>query len=126
MLQNIIGRMAHNSMVCKKWYIAIETIFFGLVKNDMSGWLFIMSVIVAVLFMYLDAGYLYFERQFRNQQKDFIDKINRGESFENDIFVVQPMDNNLRSITKTACSKYVWTYYFSIIIFTLIFTIYNN
>lgn len=123
MLQGIIKRMASNSIQCKQWCIAIETVVFGIAMGNMDWWFFCMAVITAIIFMVLDAGYLCFERQFRNQQENFIEKINKGGSFEEDIFMVQPLDKSFCGIAKTALSKYVWTYYLLIIIFMLIFTI---
>ena len=123
MLQGIINRMASNSIQCKQWCIAIETVLFGIVKDSMDWWVFGMAAITSFTFMYLDAGYLCYERQIRKQQNDFIKKINTGESFEKDIFLVEKIKNDVHSIMKTVCSKYVWTYYFLIITFMLIFTI---
>lgn len=123
MLQGIIKRMARNSMQCKQWCIAIETVFFGIVKNNMDWWVFCMAAITSFTFMYLDAGYLCYERQIRKQQNDFINKINTGESFEKEIFMVGKTKNDFCSIMKAACSKYVCTYYLLIIAFMLIFTI---
>ncbi|MBQ9093727.1 MAG: hypothetical protein IJY03_07025 [Prevotella sp.] len=121
MMQNIINRMAQNSMQCKQWCIAVETVLFGIAKDAVDVWLLGIVVIVSLMFMYMDASYLSFERQFKEQQRHLIDKINKGEPFGKDLFMVETTKKDFRQIRNAACSFSVWIYYITIIIFVFVF-----
>ena len=62
MIQNVIDRMARNSLQIKCWSIAILTAFIAL-AND---WVVMIAVVPLFLFCLLDARYLSLEDAFRS------------------------------------------------------------
>jgi len=123
MLQGIIDRMGQNSTHCKQWCIAVESVFFGIVKDNMNWWFFAFIVVTTILFWFQDAGYLAFSRHFRNQQKSFVEKIQTNHDYEEEIYVVKTLKGCERccAIIDTATSIFVWPSYMCIIVFIVMF-----
>ena len=127
MLQGIIKRMGKNSMQCKQWCIAIETIFFAIAREQMNWWLFGLAVAVAMFFFIQDAGYLAFGRYFRKQQEEFVNKINSVEAFEKDVYFVKTLKGCKRvcGTLKAMKSVFVWPCYILSIGFMLCYMVLN-
>lgn len=91
MLQGIITRMAQNSAKCKSWAIPIVTaiIMLALEKDTIPG---MVAYIPLGMFYLLDCYYLGLERKFRDEQRDFIKKLNDGEDITSDLFFAQATD----------------------------------
>lgn len=91
MLQGIITRMAQNSTNCKSWAIPIVSaiIMLALEKNTIPG---MVAYIPLGIFYLLDCYYLGLERKFRDEQRDFIKKLNDGDDITSDIFFAQSTD----------------------------------
>lgn len=123
MLQTIIGKMGDNSKHCKQWCIATQSLFFGFVKDDFNWWFFCCAVIVSFLFMFQDAAYLAFSRHFREQQKQFVEKINSSDKYDKDIYLVKTLHGCQRycAIFTAMMSFYVLPYYVSFIFFFLFY-----
>lgn len=65
MIQRVIARMGRNSFDVRKWSVGIVTLVLGF-SLDTADWrLALLASIVALVFWYLDAFYLYQERRFR-------------------------------------------------------------
>ncbi|MBR1668580.1 MAG: hypothetical protein IJ693_09915 [Bacteroidaceae bacterium] len=123
MLQGIIDRMGKNSSHCKQWCLAVESIFFGIAKDNMSWWFFAFIVVTTLLFWFQDAGYLAFSRHFRNQQKTFVENLHKDIDYEKDIYLVHTLKGCERccAIIEAASSIFVWPTYIGIIAFMTIF-----
>lgn len=91
MLQGIISRMAQNSTNCKSWAIPIVSaiILLSLEKNAIPT---LSAFIPLALFYLLDCYYLGLERRFRDQQRNFIMRLNKDEDITPDIFFAQDTD----------------------------------
>lgn len=66
LIQSIINRMAQNSFMIKGWVI---TIFVAVIALDVQTERFIPNLTLSIFplaFWYIDAYYLYIERQYRN------------------------------------------------------------
>ncbi len=88
MMQGIINRMAQNSANCKNWAIPIVSaiLMLALEKGVVPT---ATAYIPLVLFYVLDCYYLGLERKFRDQQRNFITKLNEGKDVASDIFFAQ-------------------------------------
>lgn len=97
MMQGIIKRMAGNSASCKQWCILIITALLTFSKGnskpiDLSG----ICLIPLILFCFMDCFYLGLERQMKNKLKDFVERLNRHENVEAEIFTTGlEKDNNI-------------------------------
>lgn len=91
MVQGIITRMAQNSTNCKSWAIPIVSaiIMLALEKNTIPS---MIAYIPLGIFYLLDCYYLGLERKFRDEQRDFIKKLNDGDDITSDIFFAQSTD----------------------------------
>ena len=116
-LQNIITRMADNSKMCKQFALSIVTawiVFARLVLNtNQSIHYFIhLAVIVPILvFYFLDAWYLLFERRYRNKYNSYTDILSKTLS-TNDIdeqviqglYNLNPMSSDCEKENTNYCS----------------------
>lgn len=91
MLQGVISRMAKNSASCKSWAIPLVTaiLMLSLEKDIVPS---ITAYIPLCLFYLLDCYYLGLERKFKDRQRNFIIKINRGEDISKDIYLFHSSD----------------------------------
>lgn len=80
MLQDIINRMAANSSNCKAWAITLFTAMAALLigVEVMRQWMWVILFPI-VLFYYLDAYYLELEKDYRNLEASFINKLHAPE-----------------------------------------------
>ena len=84
MIQANIDRMNRCSFECKKWSVGLVAAFLAAAAGTKPCLAF-YGVVPAVVFLFLDAYYLWMERGFRN----LYDKVRRGED-ANDPFVMNP------------------------------------
>lgn len=86
-LQGIINRMANNSANCKTWTITIVAAMLVLIiEGDLCNIdLWICNIPVS-LFFFIDCYYLGLERNFINEQKQFVKNINDGLDCSEKIF----------------------------------------
>lgn len=76
MLQDVIQRMASNSTNCKVWTITIVTSMMAMMIAVPTLRVFLPISILPILSFYiLDSYYLGLENDFRNLQKDYVDKL---------------------------------------------------
>ena len=91
MLQSIISRLAQNSTNCKSWAIPIVSaiLMLALEKGIIPT---ATAYIPLVVFYLLDCYYLGLERKFRDQQRNFIKKLNDGQDVTKDLFYAQSVE----------------------------------
>lgn len=71
-VESIITRMSENSKQMKEWCIAISSAIVGISFTIDCKWFILMTIIVVVLFGYLDTYYLMLERQYRHLYDDIV------------------------------------------------------
>lgn len=77
-VQDVIKRMAQNSFVIRGWSITLVSVMFAILKTqNVSPFSFLLAIIPAFIFWYLDALYLRNERLFRDLYADIVNDINR-------------------------------------------------
>lgn len=86
LLQENITRMASNSANCKNWLVAIIAGVFAVVFSKdnadyLSQALFLLNSVTGLLFFY-DCYYLGLEREFKDIEKEFIEKCKNGSEGE--------------------------------------------
>ena len=88
MLQDIINRMASNSSNCKAWAITLFTAMAALLigVEVMRQWIWIILFPI-VLFYFLDAYYLGLEKDYRNLEASFINKLRAPEDCSSCVYV---------------------------------------
>lgn len=91
MLQGVISRMAKNSANCKSWAIPLITaiLLLALEKEVVSAYTAIFPLCV---FYLLDCYYLGLERKFKDHQRNFIIKLNKGEDISKYIYLSHNSD----------------------------------
>ena len=102
MLQGMITRMAKNSASCKSWAIPLVTaiLMLAMEKNIVP---IITAYIPLCLFYLLDCYYLGLERKFKDRQRSFIIKLNRGEDISKDIYLSHSVDE-MNWLLRRLCS----------------------
>ncbi|USR89652.1 hypothetical protein NEA10_12260 [Phormidium yuhuli AB48] len=89
-LQDIVSRMASNSVSCKTWCITLVSAILVVIANNTEpnyAWIALLPVL---LFGILDAYYLAQERNFRTSYNRFVAKLQRGQATTQDLFNVAP------------------------------------
>ena len=123
MLQSIIQKMNDNSKQCKQWCVAIQSIIVGLNKEGMSVGILFCSILVSLLLMCQDAGFLAFSRDFRKQQQEFINHVNNSNDlFEKEVFSIKRLDGCKRfcAFLSAISSPFVFPYYMSFVILMIV------
>ncbi|MEH4267012.1 hypothetical protein [Klebsiella aerogenes] len=106
-VQEIIKRMAANSLFIKGWSMSLTGVMLAISKKDASNdyltqlWLAIL--LFNFLFSILDAYYLKQERLFRNEYNRKVEGIND-----------QSLKENLKIISTSKASDSIFSAYFSI------------
>lgn len=82
-LQNVITRMANNSKSCKQYSVTIFAAYLALIATQIEKgienvplYINIGMIFVILIFMFIDAWYLKFERLFRNIFNSYKSKLN--------------------------------------------------
>lgn len=122
MIEEVIKRMANNSLDIKKLYVTLFVAFMVLIlkekvtmtNNDYRLTIFIM-LIITVVFGFLDMYYLTLERKYR----DLFDNINLGLNEENYIMKISKISMTAIVINCYNC-KFNLLFYF-IFIFILLY-----
>lgn len=126
MMQGIISRMATCSMECKKWCIAIVSLLIGLFSNSFDWMACACAICVCLAFLFIDAGYLAMERNFRKLQNTFVEKMNRGEQIDMDVFVTKDSSrHDLCKVLKAMMSGYTCFVYLLLVSLLLVYK-YNS
>lgn len=96
-LQEIINRMSQNSARCKSWVIPIVSALLAL--SSEKGIVPTATLYTPIVMFYLlDCFYLGHERRFRDKQRDFVLKINKGDDISEDVFLLNKNKNKNRSL----------------------------
>lgn len=121
MLQGIINSMEQKSNQCKQWFLAIETLLFSITNSCLDWRIVLFASMTALIFMLQDAGYLAFNRHFREQQNKFVQKIHKGEDIAEMVFCTEKLQGCLRVCytIKALRSCFVWPCYFLVIAFMI-------
>ena len=118
MQQDIINRMANNSSNCKAWLITIVSALTALQIAQGTihsyGWL---MIIVCLMFWYLDAFYLALERLHRDNERNFVSELKKGDySIDELIYCFSTKGNNKLVLTlKAMCSISCFPFYLILI-----------
>ena len=91
-LQGIISRMAANSASCKNYCITLVTALLALAFSQKANTVtfLYLTFVPTTLFLFLDAYYLSLERYFKKEYKGIVEKWQRGEIEQKDLFAVNP------------------------------------
>jgi hypothetical protein len=118
-IQNIICRMSSNSSSSKAWCITIVSAVLVIVADKSKPEYAWIALFPTILFMFLDAYYLYLEKGFRNSYNLFIEKLHSKNLDKHDLFVVEPKGQFFWLYLKSLGSFSVWFFY--LMLFILIF-----
>lgn len=113
LIQSIINRMAQNSFMIKGWVI---TIFVAVIALDVQTERFIPNLTLSIFplaFWYIDAYYLYIERQYRNLYENRIILRRNGNS--DNIYSLGLGEIGLINVLKTMFSSTIAWFYISIL-----------
>ena len=93
MMQDIIKRMAGNSVSCKQWCIVTVSALLTFSKSgtrcdDLSS----ICLIPLILFCFMDCYYLGIERQMRNRLNHFVSRLNANENLYAELFTTELLD----------------------------------
>ena len=111
MIQDVISRMASNSLQIKCWTMAIV----GVMITFSSGDLILTAIVPAVLFCCLDAKYLSLEKAYRGLYDDIRRKEESAIDFSMDVTKI-PIKFGLRSWS-------VWPFYLTICLIVILITV---
>lgn len=119
-IQNIIARMASNSVNCKILVATILTIIITLLLgfNNYNNYWWI-TIIIIVYGLISDSYYLAFERNFRESYNEFIEKINNRKLSVKDIYIINSKKRSCYcefpiKVIKAMTSFSVWIYYITL------------
>lgn len=93
LIQDVISRMAGNSVNCKTWCVTIVSALFALSLEKGRPQAILVGFIPLALFCFLDAYYLSLEREFRNIYNSFIDDLHEGRDIEKKVYKLVPPNN---------------------------------
>ena len=128
MLQNIISRMASNSLTIKQLGIAIWTTLMGFGFTNKNPFLFILSIISLTLLGFLDAYYLYLEQRFRRNFNQLTEVLcgfspkppKQAEGLRGNFITLENLDRSCTlELYKNAIKSWANTPYLVILIITL-------
>ena len=88
-LQNIIARMASNSANSKTWAITIISAIIVLLIDKNKIYMIDITYIPLAMFFFLDCFYLGLEKYFRDEYKNFIDKLKTSSFDFDDIYNIK-------------------------------------
>ncbi len=105
--------MDGNSMRCKQYCVALQTVLLGFTYKDSSWNVVLCVVVLSLLFSVMDAGYLAFSRHFRKQQMNFVVGVDTLSDYEEKIFYVVTLKGHERvcEMIRAFLSMYVWPFY---------------
>ena len=94
MIQDVIKRMANNSLNIKGWLVAIITACLIFVSKDYSKYCLLATFILIFGFLVLDAKYLQYERKYRQLYSIVIKKEKTDFSMSTDIEEIKSNKRN--------------------------------
>lgn len=101
LLQRVIDRMSTSSANCKTWCVAlVSAIVIILAEQKQPDYVWV-SLIPVVLFIWLDAYYLGWERRFRDVHDGFVAKLHAEAAVTSDLFVVKPEGSSWLTVQAT-------------------------
>jgi hypothetical protein len=113
LVQGVVTRLATNSFLVKGWSLTVASALFGFGATRSEKPLVALGLLVAVVFMILDAYYLFLERAFRNLYDDI--RRDRIELFSLDYtktLVGTPLWRvKLLGVLSTLGSGSIWLFY---------------
>lgn len=121
-LQNIITRMANNSVSCKTWCISLVSAILVVVADKNKPNYVWISLIPIILFLLLDAYYLAQERSFRDVYNKFVENMHTGKAEIKDLFVLKPIvsSNVVKSLCEASFSFSVYPFYLTLLVTAII------
>lgn len=111
-IQNVITRMNTNSFQLKGWSIAIISALLALYASSSNAVYIFIAIIPTIIFLFLDAIYLYQEKQYRELYNNIING-KSVKSFDMDASIYK------FSFFNVCRSKTIAGFYFPVIIFLL-------
>ncbi|WP_050798441.1 hypothetical protein [Commensalibacter intestini] len=118
-LQNIITRLANNSMNCKQWCLAITAAVFTILTINKQTTYCYYAAYPIITCCILDAYYLCMERAFRNNHEKFIEKLHSHNLQLTDLYNLKRESITCHKMLKAFCSLSVFLFYASLIIFCI-------
>lgn len=119
-LQNLIQRMASNSVVCKTWCITLVSAILVMVVDKGKENYIYLGLFPIIIFALLDMYYLGLERAFKDSYNQFIFKLHSNTLMIDDLYMIKPTGTNLCSLMKCGSSPSVWIFYLSLFILFLV------
>jgi len=119
-MQTVITRMASNSAYCKAWSITLVSAILVIVANKGEARYALIAIIPAFLFLVLDTYYLALEKMFRQSYNDFVEKLHSGKLSMQDLYVVTPSGNIVKTALKVWASFSVWPFYLMLLAMILL------
>lgn len=116
MVQDIITRMATNSVNCKTWCISLVSAILVIIADKGTPDYAWIALIPVILFLVLDAYYLGQERAFRDSYNHFVRSLHDGTATAQDLFVIRPMRgfNVVEALFKATLSFAVYPFYLTL------------
>ncbi|MBK6934969.1 MAG: hypothetical protein IPH17_07930 [Bacteroidales bacterium] len=114
--QNLIQRMASNSVSSKAWCITLVSPILVIVADKSNSQYAMIAYIPTLLFLVLDAYYLGLEKGFRNSYNKFIENLNKDKIEAKELFTILPKGNMYTLFFKSLISFSVWPFYLTLII----------
>lgn len=120
MLQNIIQRMASNSVACKTWCITLVSAILVMVVDKGKENYIYLGLFPIMIFAVLDLYYLGLERAFKDAYDQFIYKLHSNILVIDDLYMIKPTDRNSCSLMKCGASPSIWIFYLSLFVLVLV------
>lgn len=120
MLQDTITRMANNSGACK---VLVLTVFTALSFNQSTPCA--VKIAVIIYGCIADAYYLALERIYREKYNNFVDKLNKEQIEETNIYDMKPRNTNYDGemffkVLKSLTSFSIWSFYGTLVVIIFI------
>lgn len=117
-LQNIVSRMANNSVSCKTWCITLVSAILVVIADKTEPDYAWIAVLPVLLFGVLDAYYLGQERAFRTSYNKFVAKIHSGQATTQDLFKVAPATDTsvVRGSIQAISSFAIYPFYITLLL----------
>ncbi|MUG77241.1 hypothetical protein [Commensalibacter melissae] len=122
-LQNIITRLANNSVNCKQWCLAITAAVFSILASNKQISNCKYAVFPIITCWILDAYYLCIERAFRNKYEIFIEKLHSHNLQSTDLYNLKRDNITYYRMLKAFFSLSVILFYPFLIFFCLFKTV---
>lgn len=117
-LQDIVSRMANNSVSCKTWCITLVSAILVVIADKTEPDYAWIAVLPVLLFGVLDSYYLGQERAFRTSYNKFVAKLHSGQATTHDLFQVTPAKDAsvVRSSIQAISSFAIYPFYITLLL----------